>query len=307
METSRRTLLKWSLLLTGYLFTSPIKKVFANIPLKKYPDLIAIKDGSPAQMFDAGIAAMGGMKRFVKPGQSVLVKPNIGWNPTPEDGANTQPDLVGKIIEHCKTAGASKIVVFDNTCNTMSSCYENSGIKKAVEKAGGTMLPSDNEKYYVEKDIPGGKILKKAKVHKAFLESDVVINVPTLKHHSSTKMTASLKNFMGVIWDRQFWHKHGLNQAIADFPLLRNADLTVIDAYLVMTKNGPRGISTDDVLLKKMQIISTDAVLADTAACKILNLNTSEVAYLKLAEDLKLGTTDIKNSNIKKIYINTKA
>ena len=307
METSRRTLLKWSLLLTGYLFTRPIKKIFANTSITKYPDLIAIKDGSPSQMFDVGIAALGGMQRFVKTGQSVLVKPNIGWNRTPGEGANTQPDLVGKIIEHCKAAGASRVVVFDNTCNEMGACYENSGIKKAVEKAGGIMLSSNDEKYYVEKDIPGGKILKKAKVHKAFLESDIIINVPTLKHHSSTKMTASLKNFMGVIWDRQFWHKHGLNQSIADFPLLRNADLTVIDAYLVMTKNGPRGITTDDVVLKKMQLISTDAVLADTAACKILNLEPKEVVYLKIAEDFKLGSTDIKNSNIKKIYMNKKA
>ncbi|MEI8348417.1 MAG: DUF362 domain-containing protein, partial [Pseudomonadota bacterium] len=196
-----------------------------------YPDLVGVKDGSPAQMFEVGIAALGGMERFVKKGQKVLVKPNIGWDKRPGEGACTSPDLVGKIIELALKAGAVEVAVFDNTCNDMSACYKNSGIEEAVTKAGGKIYPGDKEKYYRKVTIPGAKVLKEAKVHELFLDSDVVINVPVLKHHMSSRMTAALKNFMGVVWDRHFWHGNDLHQCIADFPMIRKIDLTVIDAY----------------------------------------------------------------------------
>ena len=270
---------------------------------KGFPDLIAIKDGSPAQMFDVGIKAFGGMERFVQKGQTVLIKPNIGWNRTPTEGANTQPDLVGKIIELSYKAGASKVWVFDNTCNNMESCYKNSGIKDITEKSKGVMLPSDKEKYYRLYKTPNNKILKESKVFKEFMDADVVINVPVLKNHAGARMTASIKNLMGVIWDRRFWHREGLHQCIGEFAQTKKVNLTVIDAYTVMFKNGPRGISHDDLILKRMQLISTDMVLADTAAAKILGLDPNEIKYLEIARDLKLGSMNLKKANIKKISV----
>ena len=97
--------------------------------------MVAIKGGEPAQMFDMGIKELGGMSRFVKKGQSVVIKPNIGWDKPPELGANTNPDLVRRVIEHCKEAGASKIYVFDTTCSPWEMSYKSSGIAEAAEKA----------------------------------------------------------------------------------------------------------------------------------------------------------------------------
>jgi uncharacterized protein (DUF362 family) len=134
----------------------------------------------------------------------------------------------------------------------------------------------------------------------------VVINVPILKNHGGGRMTAALKNLMGVVWDRGEWHRKGLHQAIAEFPLVRKPDLNVIDAYLVMTANGPRGHSTEDLSLKKMQLLSPDMVLADTAAAKVLDMDPKDVPYLKLAADLGIGTMDIDRSVVKRLVLKEK-
>ena len=96
------------------------------------PDLVAVRGGEPLQMFDRAITAMGGIEKFVKPGQKVVVKPNIGWARTPAEAANTNPDLVGHIVKLCLKAGAKEVKVFDNTCNEWQQCYQLSGIEKAV-------------------------------------------------------------------------------------------------------------------------------------------------------------------------------
>ena len=165
-------------------------------------DMVAIKGGEPDVMFDKAIASLGGMKQFVKPNQTVVIKPNIGWDTPPERAACTNPILVGRIVEHCKMAGAKAVYVFDNTCNEWTRCYKNSGIEDAVKKAGGIMVPGNSEGYYHPVTIKNGKILKNAKVHEKILESDVFINVPILKTHDGAKLTISMKNLMGVVWDR---------------------------------------------------------------------------------------------------------
>jgi len=282
------------------LISSPAQAAKAE----KIPDLVAVKDGTPVQMFEAGIAALGGMAQFVKKGQTVLVKPNIGWDRTPEQGANTHPELVGAIVKKAYEAGAARVVVFDHTCDEMKACYRNSGIKKAVEENKGVMLSGGDERDYVDVEIPGATILKKAKVHKAFMEADVIINVPVLKNHMGGRMTASLKNLMGVVWDRRFWHSEGLQQCIGEFPLLKKkVDLTIIDAYRVMVADGPRGISPENIKLMKMQLLSRDMVLVDTAAAKILEMNPKDIPYLITANALKIGTMDLDKANIKRISV----
>ncbi|MEZ5012469.1 MAG: DUF362 domain-containing protein [Bacteroidales bacterium] len=150
--------------------------------------------------------------------------------------------------------------------------------------------------------IPGAVKLKSAKVHELILESDVLINVPVLKVHSSAKMTASLKNMMGVVWDRRFWHTNNLHQCIADYGLFeKKAALNVVDCYNVMVKNGPRGVSLADVVNMKAQVISADPVAADTAVARMLGKDPAQVDYIHLAHSLGVGSMDIDNMNIHKI------
>jgi uncharacterized protein (DUF362 family) len=264
-------------------------------------DLVAVKGGEAAAMFDKGIASLGGMKQFVKPNQTVVIKPNIGWDAAPERGSNTNPDLVGRIVEQCKMAGAKTVYVFDNTCSEASRCYKMSGIEDAVKKAGGTMVSGKSESYYHDVQIPKGKRLQKAKVHELILESDVFINVPTLKSHGGSTLSVSMKNMMGVVWDREYWHSNDLHQCIADFPTYRTPDLNIVDAFRVLKRNGPRGVSVADVLTMKYQLIGKDIVAVDTAAAKLFGIDPNKVKHIGLAEQAGVGSSNIDAMKVNRI------
>lgn len=282
----------------SHLFAYPKNSLF-HLPF----DLIAVKGGEPDVMFDKGIQALGGMGTFVKKGQTVVVKPNIGWDAVPERGANTNPLLVKRIIQHCFEAGAREVFVFDHTCDNWKRCYSNSGIEKAVKDAGGKIVSGESESYYQKVEIKKGKKLTFTKVHELILQSDVFINVPILKHHSSADLTISMKNLMGNVWDRGYWHRNDLHQCISDFVSFRKPDLNVVDAYFVMKRNGPRGISKEDVTVMKSHIISSDIVAADAAAAKLFGTEPSQIEYIRLAHEMKLGNMRLGDLNIYRIKI----
>jgi uncharacterized protein (DUF362 family) len=266
-------------------------------------DLVAVKGGEPNVMFDRAIESLGGMKAFVSRGQKVLVKPNIGWDVLPEFGGNTHPALVKRVIEHCYDAGAKKVFVFDHTCDNWMQTYKSSGIESAAQDAGATVVSGDNEGYYQEVTVAKGKVLTKTKVHEILLDCDVFINLPVLKHHSSAKITIGLKNLMGVVWDRRFWHHNDLHQCIADFAPYRLPDLTIVDAYYVMKRNGPRGTSKEDVLKLKSLIASPDMLAADVAATRLFGMKPEDVPYLKYAIESKIGKANLEELAIKRIKL----
>jgi uncharacterized protein (DUF362 family) len=266
-------------------------------------DLVAVKGGEPDVMFDKAIESLGGMKQFVSKGQTVVVKPNIGWDVLPEKAANTNPRLVTRIIEQCFNAGAKDVFVFDHTCDNWVKCYKNSGIEKAAKDAGAKVVSGETEGYYQEVSIPNGKSLTKAKVHELMLSSNVIINVPILKNHDGSRVTVSMKNLMGVVWDRRYWHRNDLHQCIADFATYCKPSLNVVDAYTVMKTNGPRGTSFDDVATIKSLIISRDMVAADAASAKILGYEPDDVGHIRIADEMKVGKKDLSSLSINRIKL----
>lgn len=271
-------------------------------------DLVAVMGGEPAEMFRQAIAQMGGMKKFVKTGNKVVVKPNIGWDKSPELAGNTNPELVKEIVKQCFDAGAKEVVVFDHTCDDWQKCYKNSGIEAAAKAEGAKVLPADQESYYREITLPRGKSLKKAKVHNAILDCDVWINVPILKNHGGAQLTMSMKNHMGIVWDRGFFHQNDLQQCIADIcTMSKPAVLNIVDAYRIMKTNGPRGRSASDVVLAKGLFLSQDIVAVDTAAAKFFNqvreMPLEKVGHLSNGQALKIGTMDIDKLKVKRIKI----
>ncbi len=264
-------------------------------------DLVAVRGGSPAKMFDKGIAALGGMGQFVSRGQTVVVKPNIGWDQPPEMGANTNPELVGRIVEHCLNAGARRVYVFDHTCDEWRACYANSGIEKAAADAGARVVPGNSRRYYGDISIPRGKRLTAAKEHELLPESDVFINVPVLKHHGGTSLTVAMKNLMGNVWDRRFYHRNDLHQCIADYTTFRQPDLNVVDAYRVMMRNGPRGRSLEDLVTMEAQILSTDIVAVDAASSLLFGMQPKEVGHIRLGGEMGIGTLQLDDLNISRL------
>jgi uncharacterized protein (DUF362 family) len=267
------------------------------------PVLVAVRNGSRTAMLDQALAALGGIGRFVQPGQTVCLKPNIGWDAPPERGSNTHPELVGHLTRLCLAAGARSVSVFDNTCDQWQLAYANSGIESAARDAGAHVVNGKDESLYRAVEIPGGVKLKRAMVHSLVLDSDVFLNVPVLKHHSGTGMTAAMKNLMGVVWDRRFYHSNNLHQTIADFLLLRKPTLNIIDAYHPMVRNGPRGKTVDDVVEMRTLLASTDPVAIDAAAAKLLGHESGDFAYIQLAQDLGHGTMDLTRVEVRRFNL----
>lgn len=266
------------------------------------PDLVAVKGGEAAALFDRGIQELGGMKAFVKKGQKVLVKPNIGWDVPPERAANTHPALVARIVEQALAAGAREVYVFDHSCDSGPRCYKTSGIEAAARAAGAKVAPGDAEGSYQTVKVPG-KALTQAKVHELLLQADVFINVPVLKHHSSSDLTIGMKNLMGVVWDRSFWHRNDLMQCIADMAAYRKPDLTVVDAYRVLKRYGPRGLDEEDVVAMKTQLLSADPVAADAAAAKLFGAGPKDASYIGKAAAAGVGRMDLDKLDIRRITL----
>lgn len=309
----RRDFLK-TLAVTGAVMTvqsseamDVLAQTFTNAGGNKV-DLVAVMGGEPEAMFRRAIAEMGGMKSFIKPGQKVVVKPNIGWDKSPELAGNTNPKLITEIVKQCFAAGAKEVTVFDHTCDDWQKCYKNSGIEAAAKAAGAKVMPAHLESYYRNVSLPQGKKLKNAKIHEAILNCDVWINVPVLKHHGGAQLTISMKNHMGIVWDRGFFHQNDLQQCIADIcTLQKKAVLNVVDAYRIVKTNGPQGRSASDVVLTKGLFISQDIVAVDTAAAKFFNqvreMPLDTVGHLANGEVLKIGTMNLDKLNIKRIKI----
>lgn len=287
----------------GFVLGDPIRRALAAESTAGNPDLVAVKNGEPEALFDRGIEALGGMGRFVKKGQKVVVKPNIGWNVPPERAANTNPRLVRRIVEHCLQAGAKEVYVFDHTCDGWRDSYRTSGIEQAVKDAGGKLAPGNSEGYFQTVAVPGGRRLREAKEHELVLQADVFINVPVLKSHGGARLTVAMKNLMGVVWDRGEWHANDLHQCIADFATYRKPDLNVVDAYNVLLRHGPRGVSAADVANLRSQLLSTDPVTADAAAAKLFGLEPDAVDYIRIAGEMGVGRKDLENLAIRRIAL----
>lgn len=271
-------------------------------------DLVAVMGGEPEAMFRKAIEAMGGMKQFVKKDQKVVIKPNIGWDKTPELAGNTNPKLVAEIVKQCFAAGAKEVTVFDHTCDDWVKCYKNSGIEQAARAAGAKVVPAHLETYYRTVSLPQGKKLQQTKIHEAILDADVWINVPILKNHGGANLSISMKNLMGIVWDRRFFHQNDLQQCIADVcTLSKKPVLNIVDAYRVMKTNGPRGRSAADVVEAKSLFMSQDIVAVDTAAATFFNqireMPLDTVGHLANGQALKLGTMNLDKLNIKRIKI----
>ena len=278
----------------------------ANVA-NKY-DLVAVMGGEPEAMFRKAIAEMGGMSNFIGKGDKVCVKPNIGWDQPVEMGANTNPKLVEEIIKQCFDAGASEVTVFDHSCDDWRKSYTNSGIEAAARKAGAKVVPAHQESYYKTVSLPKGRSLKTAKIHQAIVDSDKWINVPVLKNHGGAQLTISMKNYMGIVWDRGYFHANDLQQCIADvctYP--KKPVLNIVDAYRLMKTSGPRGRSLSDVVLSKGLFISQDIVAADTAAANFFNqareMPLKNVTHISKGEELGIGTMKLDNLNIRRVRI----
>ena len=262
------------------------------------PALAVIEGDSPAALAREAIAALGGMGKFVGRGDRVVVKPNIGWDRTPEMAACTNPDIVRTVVELVLDAGARKAIVIDNTTNQAKRCYVRSGIQEAVRQAGGDMLFVDAHR--VKKMALKGDWLKEWEVLLDVVEADAVINVPIAKHHNLCRLTLGGKNWLGAVGGARNQFHQDLDKAVVDLAAFFKPRLTVLDAYRVLVRNGPQGGRISDTELRKTVVAGTDPVAVDVVAASLFGVAPAELPYLGLARERGLGETDLGKVLIEK-------
>lgn len=263
-------------------------------------DLAVVQNGDPAALVSKAIEMLGGIERFVKKGNKVIVKPNIGWDRVPEQAATTNPEIVAEVIRLCKKAGASKISVFDNTCNQARRCYARSQIGKMSKLAGADVSFMYKQKYQ-KVSIPDGKELKSWEIYRDVLQADVIINIPIAKHHSLSKVTLGMKNIMGVIGgNRGKIHNH-FNEKITDLNTIIKPQLTIIDAVRILLRNGPQGGNLKDVKQVNTVIAGVDVVAVDAYGATLFGHKPEQLGFLQEASGRGLGVMDLNRLKIEKV------
>jgi uncharacterized protein (DUF362 family) len=264
--------------------------VAANATL---PEMAIIQGGDPALLARHAVEELGGMRRFVSRGDVVLVKPNIGWDRTPEQAANTNPDIVAEIVRQSLNAGAKRVIVADVSCNEPRRCFQRSGIAEAAQKAGAELILPDPSRFK-EVDLQG-EVLRAWQVFDPFLNADKIINIPIAKHHALTGTTLGMKNWYGILGGQRNQLHQKIHESLVDLADFIRPTLTIVDSYRILLRNGPTGGNLDDVLLKKTVLASTDPVAVDAYVAKAYwNLEVDALPYLKMAANRGLGTCEFE-------------
>jgi uncharacterized protein (DUF362 family) len=262
------------------------------------PALAVVEGESPALITKEAVVALGGMKRFVRKGDKVLIKPNIGWDRTPEMAACTNPDVVKALVELAQEAGAKSVTVIDNTTNEAKRCYVRSGILDAVRSAGASMPYVDEAR--VKRTALKGEWLKEWDILLDVLEADKIINVPIAKHHSLCRLTMGMKNWLGAIGGARNRLHQKLDQAMVDLTAFFKPTLTVLDAYRILVRNGPQGGRVSDTKLTKTVVAGTDPVAVDAMGATFFDIRPQELLYLRLAQERGLGRFELEKLRVEK-------
>ncbi len=264
--------------------------LFAAPALQGPMDMAVVKGANPSTIVKKAVDALGGMKRFISRGDVVMLKPNLGWARTPEQAANTNPDVLKTVIELCFDAGAKTVKITDNTCNDPRQTFSLSGAMAAAKEAGAKIFYSE-DRFYRDMKVGGG-ILSNWPVNKEIVEADKLINIPIAKHHCLSKLTLGMKNWFGAVGgDRGRLHQD-INHTVADLAGFFKPNLTIVDAVRILTANGPTGGNLNDVKKKDTVIATTDVVAADSYAATFFGMTGADLGYVGIAEKMGLGTAD---------------
>jgi len=264
----------------------------------KSPDLSWVEGDSPAAITRAAVELLGGMKRFVGRGDVVCIKPNIGWDRTPELAGCTNPEVVKALVELSLGAGAKEVIVTDNSTNQAARTFPRSGIQAAAKEAGAkVLLPSP---YRMKKMALGGEWLKDWEIYLDVYEADKIINVPIAKHHSLVRVTLGMKNWLGAIGGPRSQLHQQIDQAQVDLARFFKPTLTVLDAYRMLLRNGPQGGRPSDTKLQKTVVAGTDYVAVEAAGATLFGIKPEELPFIKMAADRRAGRLDLEKLKVEK-------
>lgn len=265
------------------------------------PTFVVTHGTAVARNLASALDALGGITKFVSRGDVVVVKPNIGWDRVPEQAANTNPDLVYSVVESCYQAGAKKVKVFDKSCDDPRRCYVRSGIADSARKAGAEVKFVDERGFKQVK--MKGAILDEWPVYSEVLECDKLINVPIAKHHGMSRLTMSIKNWMGVIGEPRGKLHQQMDLSLSDLARFFKPTLTVLDATRILVANGPEGGNLKDVRTLNTLVVGTDQVAIDSYGATFFGLKGADLGYLVIAAKARAGQVDLKKVRFSSIEV----
>jgi uncharacterized protein (DUF362 family) len=307
MNVNRRRFLEqvaaWS---AGVAASAPVFRIATGQgpPAGGPASVVAIATGKDyAALVSTVLEPLGGIKAFVSRGDRVVVKPNIGWDRTPELAANTHPEVVKALVRQALDVGAKEVLVFDRPCNEARLTYKNSGIKDAVESIGDTRAscPYLDDRKWMPVKIEKGRIVKEWRLYADAIKADCYINVPIAKHHGIGRLTLGMKNVMGVMGDNRGKIHRELGQSLADINLAVAPRLTVIDATRILVRHGPTGGNLEDVKVLDTLIASTDMIAADAYATTLFDMKPEDVPATVAGHEMGLGEIDLKKVKIVRV------
>ena len=285
----------------GISIPGTVNSLIGNLYASPYADIGVARGASPEAITKAAIDAIGGIRRFISKGDIVVVKPNIGWDRTPEQAANTNPEVVAGLVRLCYDAGAKKVKVFDNPCVDPRRSYKQSGIADAASAAGAEISFMDERKF---KDVAiDGRALKKWPLYTDILDADKIINVPIAKVHGLSTLTLGMKNWMGVMGGWRGRIHQNLHQSLVDVSQVIRPTLIVLDAVRILTAHGPQGGYLEDVKVLNTVIAGTDQVAVDAYGATLFYLKGSSLGYVRIGHETGLGTMDLSRLIIKKVAV----
>ncbi len=266
-----------------------------SVPRKDGQVISIVSGENRSKTVNKAIELLGGIDRFIKPGDVVVIKPNVGFATPAILGATTHPDVITAVVKLCYEKKASKVIITDNSINDPASCFTISGISKAASTAGAeVVLPKDS--YFSPVTLTGGSLIKNWPVYCApFAKANKLIGIAPLKNHHRSAASMTMKNWYGLLGGRRNVFHQDINNIIAELAMLVKPTLVILDGTVAMMTNGPTGGSVSDLKKTNTMIASCDMVAADAFGGTFLNLKPADLPYLGIAEKAGVGTIDYES------------
>jgi uncharacterized protein (DUF362 family) len=267
---------------------------------------LAVVKGLPGPAVRKAVALLGGISSFVSPGDRVLIKPNMSFGNPPNWGSTTDPGVVRAMCELCLEAGAKKMVIMDHTLRSPEACLREAGIRDAVaDLEDVAVITANSERFFRPAEVPNGDALKEVDIAKEIDKCDCLINMPCAKSHGATGVSFGMKNLMGLVWDRGYFHERtDLNRAIAELATVIKPDLVLLDASRALITGGPGGpgkVKELGTVVAGRDQVAVDSFATTLAPWYGQTFTGSQVRHIAEAHRLGLGEIDLEKLRIERV------
>ncbi len=275
--------------------SSPILLDFSIDPLGHKMSIV--RGADRVATLRMAIKSLGGIEKFIKKGDRVLLKVNAAFASPAMLSATTHPSIITEMTQLCFKAGAASVVVTDNPINDPVSCFNLAGIADAARSAGARVL-LPREDLFSPMTVKDAKLIRNWPVlYKPFADINKLIGMTPLKDHHRSGASMTMKNWYGLLGGRRNIFHQDIHSIIMELAMMVKPSLVILDATTSMMTNGPTGGSLSDLKNTNTMIISTDQVAADAFGASLLGRSLDKLACIGKAEAAGIGTADYLKLN----------